>query len=341
MTLKRIILALSGICAASAAHAQGSITLYGIIDTSIEVSNVGNGTTARMDSGGLLGSRYGLRGTEDIGGGNKINFAFEQGINSNNGAAASSTLAFSRQAWVGVSGAWGEARIGRQNSPLYIPLSGRFDAFAVATIASALDSFQTIGVRYDNAIYYGTPNFAGLSAQVMVGLRSADTAPQNGIHDIHLAAEYERGPVNVGAGYQKDAATTGPATFRVLFLGGSYGFGPLRVYGVWNHATQSDDTINKDVFTTSLSYSFSPFSMISAGYGYVHDKTAQARNADQIGLMYWYFLSKQTTLYASAAFVDNRTNGTYTMNGATTVGLPVGYAGANARGVQFGLQHRF
>ena len=326
---------------AGAACAQGSVTLYGIIDTSIEVSNVGNGTTARMDSGGLLGSRFGMRGTEDIGGGNHINFTLENGIGSNNGTSSISTLAFSRQAWVGASGPWGEVRIGRQNSPLYIPLSGRFDAFAVATIASALDSFQTIGVRYDNAIYYGTPSFSGLSAQVMVGLRSADTAPQNGMHDIHIAAEYERSPVNVGAGYQKVAATTGNATFRVLFVGGSYGFGPLRVFGVWNRATQSDDTIDKDVFTTSLSYSLSPFSMVSAGYGYVHDKTAAARNADQIGLMYWYFLSKRTTLYASASFLDNRTNGLYTMNGATTVGIPVAYAGADARGVQFGIQHRF
>jgi predicted porin len=340
MHLRTATCALASLLAVSSAHAQ-SVTLYGILDTSVEVSNVGNGTTARMDSGGLLGSRFGMRGTEDIGGGNHINFVLEQGINSNNGTAASPTLAFSRQAWVGVSGVWGEVRAGRQNSPLYIPLDGLFDSFAVATIASALDSFLSEGVRYENAIYYGTPNLAGLTAQVMVGLRSADTHPQNGIDNYHVTAEYQRGPVSVGAGFQKVPAVVGNADLRALFVGGSYGFGPLRVYGVWHRATQSDDIIDKDAFTTSLSYMFSPSTMLSAGYGYVHDKTAAARNADQVGLMYWYFVSKQTTLYASAAFINNRTNGNYTMNGATTVGIPVAYAGADARGVQLGIQHRF
>jgi predicted porin len=341
--MKKIGAVIFGLSASACgiAHADGGVTLYGIMDSSVEISNVGNGTVVRMDSGGLLASRIGLRGTEDIGGGNHINFVLEQGISTTDGKPTDPTRAFSRQAWVGASGAWGEVRFGRQNSPLYVPLSGRFDAFTFATIASGLDSFQSYDVRNDNSVFYQTPTIHGLTAQVMVSLRSQSTAPSNGIESYHFAAEYVQGPVDFGIGYQKVANDAGTADFKAIFAGGSYGFGPLRIFGVYTHQSQTDGTIEKDVVTTSASYFLTPASMVSAGYAYVHDKTQAAKNADQIGLMYWYFLSKRTTLYAAASFLDNRSRGTYTMNGASTVGIPVAYAGATARGLQLGIQQRF
>ena len=106
--------------AATHAHAQdSSITLYGLFDTFVEMTNAGQGVTTRMASSGLYASRIGLRGSEDIGGGNRVNFTLEDGINTNNGTAADPTAAFNRQAWVGMSGNWGELRIGRQNTPQF------------------------------------------------------------------------------------------------------------------------------------------------------------------------------------------------------------------------------
>ncbi|HEY4296424.1 MAG TPA: porin [Paraburkholderia sp.] len=74
--------------AASNAHAQSSITMYGIVDTSVQYVNTGNGYTAAMNSSGQYGTRIGFRGSEDIGGRNKIDFMLENGFNSNDGTFA-------------------------------------------------------------------------------------------------------------------------------------------------------------------------------------------------------------------------------------------------------------
>lgn len=88
---------------ALAAHAlptsaQSAVTLYGAIDTSIEVTNPGAGYVARMDSGAYRGSRFGVRGAEDIGGGNKILFDLENGFSSADGMVAVNNTIFNRQA---------------------------------------------------------------------------------------------------------------------------------------------------------------------------------------------------------------------------------------------------
>jgi predicted porin len=88
---------------AGSANAQSSVTLYGVIDTFIESTNAGNGLTTRMGSSGFYASRFGMKGTEDIGGGNRINFTPEGGINTNNGSGADPTALFNRQAWVALS----------------------------------------------------------------------------------------------------------------------------------------------------------------------------------------------------------------------------------------------
>jgi predicted porin len=322
-------------------HANGNVTLFGIIDTSIEVSNVGNGTVARMDSGGQLGSRFGLKGNEDIGGGNTVNFMLEQGIGSNDGTAANSTLAFSRQAWIGMAGTWGEFRVGLQNSPVYIYVNGHLDAFTVATIGSALASFQTLFPRSNNAIFYQTPRIAGLVTQFMIGLRDQTTKPMSGAESYHIGIEYDRGPVSAATGFQRIANATNSSVLEVFTVGASYAFGPVRVYVGLNNARQSDGSLNKNAYTTSLAWTIDPVSQLSFGIGHASDRTSANNAGNQIGMMYWYFLSKRDTLYFSAAFLKNMHKGTYTMNGATTVGIPVAYAGADARGMQFGIQHRF
>jgi predicted porin len=329
------------LCTATAVYAQGRVTLYGILDSNLEVTNAGNGTTARMDSGSLLGSRFGIQGVEDIGGGNHVNFALEQGYLLNNGAAATEGLAFSRQAWIGLSGDWGEVRIGRQNSPLYIPLSSRFDAFLVGTIATALGNLQSITARVSNAIYYSTPTLSGLSAQFMVGLRDSTTEPTNGVANYHVVVTYKNGPLDVGAGYQEANNDIGTSTLKVLFAGGNYKFGKLTVYGVYNRGQQTDGTVKTDVFTTSALYEFTPSNLLSIGCGYAHDLTGAGNNARQVGAMYRYLLSKRTLIYTSAAFLQNRNNATYRLTGGTQIGIPAAFPGADARGVELGMQHLF
>ena len=321
-------------------RAQSSVFLYGIVDTSVEVTNAGNGATARMDSGGLNGSRYGLKGTEDIGAGYKVNFTLEQGFLSTTGAASNPALAFSRQAWVGVAAPWGEVRVGLQNSPVYVLVTGVLDAFSVNTLASGLDSFLNISPRQNNAIAYLSPDFHGLTGQVMVSLRDSTTKPDNGIAAYNLAVEYSRGSLNSAIGYQRVTNFEGSSTLNALFAGANYGFGPLRVYAAYHNA-KITGLVDKDVYALSASYQFSVSTMLSFGGAHAHDRSGMGNGGDLVGLMYWYFVSKRTTLYACAAFLDNHNHATFTLNSAPTGGIPVAYPGADPRGIQLGIQHKF
>jgi predicted porin len=340
-TTVKLLWCASALLAASAAHAQSSVTFYGLLDLSMDYTHAGNQNTVRMLSGAQTGSRFGIRGTEDIGGGNHVNFVLENGFNLANGQMSDPTAIFNRQAWVGMSGNWGEVRVGRQNSPLYVPLEGKFDATGTSTIASGFNSLATLSVRASNGIFYQTPTFAGLSGQVLVGLRDSSTRPQSGVNNYHITATYLNGPVDIDAGYQSVDNATNSSTLRALFAGGSYDFGTIKAYVGYNNARQSDDSVNKNVYTVSGSYRFNPFAAMSLVYTSLNDRTPAANNAQHIGLMGQYYVSKRTWFYVSAAVLLNRGRSTYALNGSTTAGVPVPYPGADVEGLQIGMQTRF
>lgn len=181
------------------AHAQSAVTLYGALDTSIEVTNPGAGYVARMDSGAYRGSRMGLMGAEDIGNGVKILFDLENGFGSADGTYAVSNTIFNRQAWVGVGTPYGTLRVGRQYSPIYIPFKGGLDAFGAGTIASGLDNLSKITPYESNAITYLSPEFHGFSTTLMTALRSASDGDGNGIAGNIETFAYRNGPFQVGS----------------------------------------------------------------------------------------------------------------------------------------------
>ncbi|MGB8421866.1 porin, partial [Paraburkholderia sp.] len=114
------------------AHAQSSVTLYGIVDTGIGYqssqtslgSTTGGHSVVKMINGIWAGSRFGLKGAEDLGGGTKAIFQLEEGFNSATGAQSVSGLAFNRQAYVGLANAtYGSFTAGRQYTAYYSLLS--------------------------------------------------------------------------------------------------------------------------------------------------------------------------------------------------------------------------
>lgn len=110
-----IVAALAGI-PAIAAHAQSSVTLYGLIDAGITYTNNQGGHSAWQEtSGSINGSRWGLRGTEDLGGGLKAIFTLENGFGINNGTLKQNGREFGRQAFVGLAhDGFGSLTLGRQ-----------------------------------------------------------------------------------------------------------------------------------------------------------------------------------------------------------------------------------
>jgi len=207
------------------------------------------------NSQGVGTSRVGFRGTEDLGGGLKANFQLEMGIRVDDGCVTSDTLAlnkvgcssgdsggnlFGRNAWGGVSGGFGEVRLGRQ---LLGSFSAQANSWAAGSSSGLYDAAASTapgmgGVRFSNAIRYMSPTMGGFKASVMLSApeTEADTSTSNvttangglGVvttggtsrrTGVDLALEFANGPVYVGFGYNvRDAAnsTSGVAPIGVV-----------------------------------------------------------------------------------------------------------------------------
>ncbi|QGZ65210.1 porin [Paraburkholderia acidisoli] len=341
--MKKLLVMATGVasaCLFNTAYAQSSVTLYGVIDNAMEFQNGGAGKVVRATSGGLYASRYGFKGSEDIGGGLKVNFQLEQGFSAMTGAAANSAEAFNRQAWVGLSGDFGEVRFGLQNTPQYIFINRELDPVAVMSMGSPMLNFNSLTIRVNNAISYFTPTMYGVTAQFMVAMRDSTTKPSNGLQFYNAAVRYENGPFRVAAGYEQADSATGTSALRLFNAGASVGIGPTRFFLAYHTERQTDDSVKRDVFEGSGSWTISPADMLAVMYGYEHDKTGQGNNAQQIGMTYEHYLSKRTTLYASAAFLQNRNQAKFTLNGTAYAGVTVA-PGSNTRGVILGIVHTF
>jgi predicted porin len=324
---------------AGSTHAQNSVTLYGVIDTFIESTNAGNGLTTRLGSSGFYASRFGMKGTEDIGGGNRMNFTLEGGINTNNGSGADPTALFNRQAWVGIAGNWGEFRLGRQNTPQFVMI-GRLDAFGGATMASGLDNLATYSFRASNSFSYQTPVIAGFKAQVLYGL-SQSVTPQNGHNNVHVGVEYARGPVFVAANYEKLTNAAATDVQRDMFAGGSYDFGSIKLFAAYHYAQDTAKVYDKDVYSLSAQYRVTPADFVSAGYAYANDRLPAGNNATEMSLMGQHLLSKRTMIYGTLSHIGNHNRAAYTMLGAATQGVALSHPGFDPTGAQIGILHFF
>ncbi len=170
-----------------------------------------------------------------------------------------------------------------------------------------------MSVRASNAITCFTPEYHGLTARFMVAMRDSITRPGNGLQLYNAVAKYVNGPLHLSAGYERqDGATR---------------------YHLICH-TERDSALNLNValYAASASYRFTPASEVVAMYGFLHDRSGQGNDAQQVGLAYLSFLSKRATLYALAGLVDNRNQAAHGLQDTEYSGLTV-TPGATAKGV--------
>ncbi|MDN7179241.1 porin [Caballeronia sp. SEWSISQ10-4 2] len=198
------------------AHAQSTVTLYGAIDSGINYTNnvqiaqtgsslVGGHQIAMLEGGaaGLQGSRWGFRGTEDLGDGLKTLFVLESGFDSNSGVLGQGGSAFGRQAYVGLSSAFGTVTLGRQYDAvvdLYAPFLaarqwGGLMAFHPGDVDNALNSR-----RINNSIKYRSVSYRGLTVEAIMNLGGiAGSFSSNWIWGGGVA--YATGPFSISATY--------------------------------------------------------------------------------------------------------------------------------------------
>lgn len=203
--MKKSLLALAVTGAfAVPAFAQNSVTLYGVIDAGLTyVNNSGGNHSWAMQSGVVQGSRWGLKGTEDLGGGTSAIFQIENGFNVMNGNLGQGGREFGRQAYVGLTNSqFGTLTLGRQYDSIVdvvqpTTFNGQWGAFF--SHPSDIDNTDN-GFRVNNAVKYVTPKWNGLQAEGMYAFGGvAGAFGQNSALSTGLS--YSAGPLYLGAAY--------------------------------------------------------------------------------------------------------------------------------------------
>ncbi|RKT25147.1 putative porin [Paraburkholderia sp. RAU2J] len=259
--MKKSLLALAALGAfAGVAHAQSSVTLYGIVDVGINMNtNAGGKHKYDMSSGVLQGSRFGLRGTEDLGGGLKAIFVLENGFDVTNGKLGQGGLMFGRQAYVGLSSQFGTVTLGRQYDSVvdYVgPLeSGDQWGGYIGAHPGDIDNFNN-AYRTNNTVKFTSVNYGGLTFGGTYSL-GGQAGNFTGNQIWSLGAGYNNGPLVLGVGYLNArtpaatgglfnnggtttaaaAAVTNPIyggftsanTYQVIGAGGAYTFGAATI----------------------------------------------------------------------------------------------------------------
>lgn len=287
--MKKSLIALAVLAASGAVMAQSSVTLYGVADVSLAKSGQNNQTPAavkrktEMSSGGLMNNgtaRLGVRGTEDIGGGLKVSFNYEQNVNNETGA----TAGFTRQAWVSVDGGFGGLRLGRAFTPSYRGVT-MWELTGAANYSVVANSFGYNGngpgysARDNSQFTYTTPNMGGFSAQVSYIFKQDYGTDAK----YDLALGYVNGPLAASLAYNKVKNQDGNTA-----IGAAYDFGAFKLAG-----SIQNGAADQEGFTIGATVPMGAFSFtVDVARDTEFDDTDLLLEAK-------YSLSKRTTLYAA------------------------------------------
>ena len=305
--MKKFLIPLAVLGLSGAALAQSSVTLYGKADAGVGKIELGSAPGAgdannktQFISGSTMNaftSRVGVRGTEDLGGGLKIGYNFESGIDLNNGGTTTSTF-WGRQANLSISSAWGTLKLGRQYTPSYL-INDAFD-LTDQTNYSVLGDTYAIATRANSAFAYVSPNFNGLTA--MAAFVSKNDCPTAACskNAWDVGAMYANGPISAGASVNKTGG--GKTGYQV---GGKYDFGAFLLAASYNQAVSVDEI--RRGFELGGTVKFGALALTL-------DLTRDTRNDfgpkkytnEMLELR--YTLSKRTFLYAAYLHADHTNN---------------------------------
>lgn len=365
-------IALTLITCGSAAMAQSTVTVYGILDASVgrfkgaaTGINVRDKADYRVNSGDMSASRLGFRGVEDLGSGLSATFDLSTFIRANNGAAGRNDAIgppanvaadpfWSRAAWVGLTSRdWGRVRLGNISTLLWLT-SINSNAFGDSTAFSPLDIVTFIGgplsggTGWTNSVFYDSPDMAGFT---LAGAVSASQGQAG--RNTSLRASYARGPAAASLVWQsvkKNPLTfadgTSPNNTKTWQLGGSYDFTVAKVFAhvgqIRNDGTEAAPLdIGYRIWEVSTS--------VPVGSGFILAGYAARKTSDSVGPVpataptgnkerkvlsvgYDHFVSKRTDLYAMVMNDKTVTN---------TLPAPPTSISASATNFSLGVRHRF
>ncbi|WAG17953.1 porin (plasmid) [Burkholderia gladioli] len=323
---------------ADVAHAQSSVTLYGLIDAGLGFVNTNQGNRYAMMNGNLNGDRWGLRGMENLGGGLSALFQIENGFNVGTGTLSQGGREFGRQAWVGLSSTtYGTVKLGRQYDPTVDMVQGlTLEAVfgSPATTPGDVDNNDN-SARISNAIKYVSPVFGGLQFEGMYALNGVAGSPGSG-NTWSAAASYAAGPLGVAAGYlhaSNARVTTTPlrtawssttdslfdgvvsngyqtaASFGIAHAAARYKFAAFTVGAAYSYAAFNGDAQSivksQEHFNSGKVYAlYQVTPSLLGGVGYIYTRSGGDTSAaySQVTVGATYALSKRTDFYAVGAY---------------------------------------
>lgn len=331
---------------AATASAQSSVTLFGVVD--LAVRNVKNDDTTlkSLASGGINSSRLGVRGTEDLGGGLLAHFWLEHGFSADTGSLTDSTRFWNRRSTVGLSGGFGEVRLGRDFTPTYTGY-GDFDVFGDNGVAAGSKFFNTLGTavdtntRADNLVSYFLPrNLGGFYGQVAVAAGEGTAGKKY----MGGRLGYKAGALNLSLALGRTDVTPltgagGEDKYKVMVLGASYDLGVVQLNGYYDQKKYADQKVNTYNIGATVPMGLG---VIRVGYtaanasGIRGTTSIDANDSKQFAVGYVYNLSKRTAVYGTLARVSNDGVAAYAASGGTGSA-----AGKDSTGYELGLRHSF
>ncbi len=363
---------------AGAANAQPSITLYGTLDTNLEIDtnfkSAGSGSANRyaLNGEGLSGSRWGLRGVEDLGGGLSSVFVLVSGVGGNDGTLQQGGRLFGRQAFVGLQSAtYGKLTFGRQYTSMLDALAN----FSPAAMSSLYEPvIAQIGPVYreDNTVKY-TATFGpvGVGAHWSFGtggssgtvdasrLGGTGEVPGQFRRDTGYGARlsYSAGPFGTTVTYDQvnpsiisNGTFAGTGTFKKAAVAVSYTAGPaIFMSGYrWSMSTAPGQTLTRDnLYWAGVYYEMTSALSLTLDYYYQVFRSSTlpalrpAGNPSQLMFIADYHLSKRTDLYLTTAYARNAGLCLDTASIAFNNGYQPGPGKNSMFGAALGIRHNF
>lgn len=322
--MKKTLIALAVLGASTTAFAASNVTLYGVIEEGVLVQKAKDTTaTVGLKSGFDQGSRWGIRGVEELGNGYNVGFILEQGFNVDNGGDAISGKQFSREAFLYVDGGFGRLGFGRTGTLSSGAQSNTIlTGWALGTgygLSSWTSDIGTSFSRVDNAVAYQTPSFGGLKISAMYsnGTNTNDDAQpwSKNNHYYGIGALYNANAIKSSLIFEAVDNKNVPGTEKkkaqyVINYGLEYNMGsftPMFAYQ-WAH---QDKGLKTNMFGLSAKVAVGGGdALVGARYLFGDDDGAAAGKDDKvrswnIGAAYVYPLSKRTALKAYAGYADS------------------------------------
>lgn len=373
--MKQSILALAAIAAAGAASAQSSVTLFGVIDATLQhVSNTGGPSVTRLTNSGNSSSRLGFRGTEDLGGGMSASFWLEAGFNTDDGTGVATNtnnqpsgapappglgggqgLTFNRRSTVSLAGTWGELRLGRDYTPqfLNLPLFDPFGNVGVGgtlTFSSIVTGAPLTASRASNSVGYLTPaTLGGFYGQFMHyrGENPSNSPGGTGTdgNGNGVRVGYANGPMNVAIATSRTSRAGALGNINQSNVGGQWDFGVAKLMGEVTRDSGSAVAAPGAAAVPADGRGWLLGGLVPVGVGEVRLSISQYRQifaasdnrARKLALGYVHNLSKRTAVYATYARLNNSGGAFGSITGG--VGNPAVNGGSN--GYDIGLRHNF